>query len=182
MKTSYGLLCALVALSFTCGVRADETDTPTATKPTATKPTATKPTGSSSTSAAKKVTPLHEHPTLVQMLARNNELRRQAGLASQTMSPELCQASQDHAQYMASTRSFSHYVNGSPGSRAQKHGYGGGVRENIAMGYRNVHTTFTGWRNSGGHWANMTSNTSKAGFGYAISASGQGYWVAMYGN
>jgi uncharacterized protein YkwD len=170
MRINCKSLCALTflavtCLALTCELRADEN-----TKK------------GSSSSSAKKVTPLHEHSTLVKMLVRNNELRSQAGLAAQTMSPKLCQAAQDHANYMASTRSFSHYENGSPGSRAQKYGYAGGVRENIAMGYRDVKTTFTGWRNSGGHWASITSNTSKAGFGYAISSSGEGYWVGMYGN
>ena len=167
---NHGLVCALTcAIAFSViGIgEADENE---------------KPSSGSSSTTAKKEMPLHEHPTLVKMLARNNELRTQSGLIVQSMSPELCKAAQDHANYMASTQSFSHYVNGSPESRAEKYGYRGGVRENIAMGYRTVTSAFTGWKNSPGHWANMTSNTSKAGFGYAISPSGQGYWVAMYGN
>ena len=133
------------------------------------------------TPAPKKV-PLHEHPTLVRMLEENNRLRASVGLPPQKISPELTQAAQDHARYMARTGSFSHYSNGGPDGRAARHGFGGLAAENIAMGQPTVRSAFESWRSSGGHWANITSRASVAGFGYAISTNGSGYWVAMYGN
>jgi uncharacterized protein YkwD len=133
------------------------------------------------TPAPKKV-PLHEHPTLVQMLAENNRLRASVGLPSQRMSPELTSAAQDHAWYMARTGAFSHFANGSPSGRAARHGFHGLAAENIAMGHRTVKSVFQGWRSSSGHWANITSGYSLAGFGYAIASDGSGYWVAVYGD
>jgi hypothetical protein len=131
---------------------------------------------------AEELKPLHEHPTLVQMLFRNNELRRQMGLRPHRISPELTKAAQDHANYMAQTGVFSHYANGGPFGRALRHRFfGGGVRENIAMGQGNVSHVFNTWQNSGGHWASIVSNTSEAGFGYALGSGGTPYWVAVYG-
>lgn len=125
---------------------------------------------------------LHEHPTLLRMLARNNELRRRVGLRPHRINPALTKAAQDHAVYMARTGSFSHYSNGGPQGRAARWGFGGGVRENIAMGQHDVGSAFHSWQNSSGHWASIVSGTSEAGFGYAVDRSGRGYWVAVYGN
>lgn len=125
---------------------------------------------------------LHEHPTLLQMLRRNNDLRSRLGLRPHRMSPALTRAAQNHANYMARTGDFNHYSNAGPTGRAQQSGYRGGVLENIAMGYSDVDTAFNGWQNSGAHWANMTSNTTDAGFGYQIGPGGACYWVAVYAN
>lgn len=125
--------------------------------------------------------PLHKSPTLLKMLARNNELRQARGLRPHRINPALTKAAQDHAAYMARTRVFSHYSNGGPGGRAVRHGFGSGVRENIGYGYGNVENMFSTWFNSSGHWANMMSNTADAGFGYAVSPDGTPYWVAVYG-
>ncbi len=134
------------------------------------------------TSAAPKTRPLHEHPTLVRMLEENNRLRAGAGLSPQQMSPELTKAAQDHARYMARTGNFSHEGNRGPQGRATHYGFHGLAGENIAMGQPTVASAFSGWRSSSGHWANITSGTMLAGFGYAIAPDGSTYWVAMYGN
>lgn len=127
--------------------------------------------------------PLHQHPTLIKMLFRSNELRRQHGLRAHRMSPELTKAAQDQANYMAQTGSFSHYNNGGPWGRALRHRFfGGNVLENIAMGQGSVPHVFNTWQNSGGHWASIVSNTDEAGFGYAVGSGGTPYWVAVYGN
>jgi len=125
---------------------------------------------------------LHEHPAIVRMWTQNNVIRRRAGLAVQRLNPELVKAAQFHAVYMARTGDFNHYSNLGPGGRAEKYGYHGGVRENIAMGQGNIASAFDAWVNSSGHWANLTSGTIDAGFGYAVSANGTPYWVAMYAN
>jgi uncharacterized protein YkwD len=126
--------------------------------------------------------PLHEHPTLVKMLEENNRLRATVGLPPQKISAELTKAAQDHAWFMARTGSFSHFSNGGPDGRAARHGFGGLVAENIAMGQRNVRSAFQSWRASGGHWSNIISNNRLAGFGYGLSPNGEKYWVAVYGN
>ena len=126
-------------------------------------------------------TPLHKHPTLVSMLASNNALRASRGMAAHRMSIALTKAAQDHAWYMARTGNFSHQSNGGPMGRARRYGYTGLVRENIASGQIGVAEAFSSWKASGGHWANIVSGTSEAGFGYAIAPDGTTYWVAMYG-
>jgi uncharacterized protein YkwD len=126
--------------------------------------------------------PIHERPVLVRMLDENNRLRQSVGLATHRVSPQLTAAAQDHAEYMARTRQFSHYSNGGPQGRATRHGFDGPVRENIAVGQDNVGTAFRTWHYSSGHWANIRSRTTYAGFGYAISPSGTPYWVAVYAN
>jgi uncharacterized protein YkwD len=125
---------------------------------------------------------LHEHPTLVRMLERNNALRRAVGLPPHRISPALTKAAQDHAWYMARSGAFSHDANGGPMYRAQRYGYRNLVRENIAMGQTSISEAFSGWQSSSGHWANIASGTRDAGFGYAISPDGSRYWVAVYGD
>ncbi len=115
------------------------------------------------------------------MLQENNRLRASVGLPAQKMSPELTNAAQDHANFMAETGSFSHHSNGGPVGRGARYGYNGSLSENIAMGQPTIESAFSSWRNSGGHWRNITSNSTVAGFGFAISADGSCYWVGMYG-
>ena len=154
------VLCSTIAMA--------EDARPTATPASAKTPTATRP--------------LHRHPTLLGMLRRNNDVRRRLGLRPHRINPTLTKAAQDQANYMAQTGQFSHYVNGSPQSRASKYGFRGGVLENIACGTRSVSSTFGMWEGSGGHYASIVSGTTDAGFGYAIAPNGQCYWVGMYSN
>ena len=125
--------------------------------------------------------PVHEREEIVAMWQKNNELRESVGLAPHRLSPVLCKAAQDHAEYMARTGVFDHYANGGPSGRAARYEYSGSVRENIAMGYGSVESAFAGWRSSGGHWASIVSGTQEAGFGYAVSAGGAPYYVGVYG-
>ena len=126
--------------------------------------------------------PLHRHPTLLAMLRRSNLIRRNVGLRPQRINPALTKAAQDHANYMARTGDFSHYTNGGYQYRAQKYGFKGGVRENIAAGFGSVDGAFNTWQASGGHYASIVSGTSEAGFGYAIGPNGGTYWVGVYGS
>jgi uncharacterized protein YkwD len=125
--------------------------------------------------------PLHRHPTLFGMLTRSNNMRRRVGLLPHRMNPALTKAAQDHANYMARTGQFSHYVNGNLQYRANKFGFRGGVRENIAMNGGGLDNAFAMWQGSGAHYASIVSGTSDAGFGYAVSASGTVYYVGLYG-
>lgn len=137
--------------------------------------------GSSTQSqASPQVRPLHRHPTLFGMLTRNNNIRRRIGLRPHRMNPALAAAAQDHANYMAKTGQFSHYTNGSPQTRANKYGFGGGVLENIATG-GGLDNAFVMWQNSGAHYASIVSNTTDAGFGYAVGPNGATYFVGIYG-
>jgi uncharacterized protein YkwD len=122
----------------------------------------------------------HRQPIFLGMLRRNNDIRRRAGLFPHRINPALTAAAQDHANYMARTGQFSHYTNGGPQYRANKFGFRGGVRENIAYGTRSIDGAFNMWQNSGAHYASIVSGTSEAGFGYAVGAGGQVYWVGVY--
>ena len=135
---------------------------------------------STQSDASPQVRPLHRHPTLFGMLTRNNNIRRRIGLRPHRMNPALAAAAQDHANYMARTGQFSHYTNGSPQSRANKYGFGGGVLENIATG-GGPDTAFSMWQGSGAHYASIVSNTTDAGFGYAVGSNGATYFVGIYG-
>jgi len=165
MKATYwmaAVLCASVALADNAA------------------PTAASTGGSTQSDASSGARPLHRHPTLFGMLTRNNNIRRRIGLRPHRMSPALAAAAQDHANFMARTGQFSHYTNGSPQSRANKYGFGGGVLENIATG-GGPDTAFSMWQGSGAHYASIVSNTTDAGFGYAVGPGGATYFVGIYG-
>jgi uncharacterized protein YkwD len=129
---------------------------------------------------AQKSRPFHRQPIFLGMLRRNNDIRRRAGLFPHRINPALTAAAQDHANYMARTGQFSHYTNGGPQYRANKFGFRGGVRENIAYGTASVDGAFNMWQNSGAHYASIVSGTTEAGFGYAVGSGGQVYWVGVY--
>ncbi len=171
MRSTYWMVAVLVA---TVALADDAATTKTAV---------TSANGSSAgqDQAAPRTRPLHRHPTLFSMLVRSNNLRRRAGLWPHRMNPALVAAAQDHANFMAQTGQFSHYVNAGPQGRASKYGYAGGVRENIATG-GNVDTAFGMWTASGAHYASIVSGTTDAGFGYAVGPSGATYFVGLYGS
>src|SRR5687767_2482125 len=121
--------------------------------------------------------PLYQHPTMVTMLQRSNSIRGRVGLRSHRLNPALCQAAQNHANYMAQSGVFSHDTNGGYVYRARRFGFRGNVRENIGWNYANTEQVFAGWQSSGAHYAAIASpETTEAGFGVARSASGQTYW------
>lgn len=132
--------------------------------------------------AAAAPVPLHQQQTMVTMLNRSNGIRARVGLRGHRLNPALCQAAQNHAEYMAATGSFSHDTNLGYVGRARRFGFRGNVRENIGWNYANVDSAFAGWQGSGGHYAAIASaETTEAGFGYAKSRTGQTYWVSVYG-
>ncbi len=127
--------------------------------------------------------PLYQQPTMVTMLQRSNGIRGRVGLRGHRLNPALCQAAQNHAEYMAATGSFSHDTNLGYVGRARRFGFRGNVRENIGWNYATIDSAFAGWQGSGGHYAAIVSpETTEAGFGYAKSRNGQTYWVSVYGS
>lgn len=200
MRTSFGLAALLLAPAlFVAVASADEAQSPAPAQPaaqpaaaqSATQADSAKPAeGDASTAGTqssgeqsaegerKRI--FHRQPIFLGMLRRNNDIRRRVGLFPHRINPALTAAAQDHANYMARTGQFSHYVNGGPQSRANKFGFRGGVRENIAYGTRSIDGAFNMWQNSGAHYASIVSGTSEAGFGYAVGSGGQVYWVGLY--
>jgi uncharacterized protein YkwD len=179
MANRFPTLLAALIVCLAASNRAFAEQTVAATTATATMATAATPTPA----AAPKPLQLHEHPTLVAMWQRNNQLRASAGRPPVAMSPTLTKAAQDHAWFMANSGQFSHEGNGGMVGRVRK--YGGthsSLSENIAWNQQSVVGVFQSWQNSPGHWSNICSNCREAGFGYAVGRNGQTYWVAVFGS
>jgi len=123
---------------------------------------------------------LKNHITIKKMRQESDRIRQDAGKKEQVLNEELCKAAQGHAEYMAEHGNMSHYINGSPSSRAKDAGWKGGfVTENIAYGQRSIKSVFSVWRNSGGHYANMIGRYDRCGFGMARRGN-LIYWCAVY--
>ena len=123
---------------------------------------------------------LKNHITIKKMRQESNRIRQEAGKPEQELDEELCKAAQGHAEYMAEQGNMSHYINGTPSSRAKDAGWKGGfVTENIARGQRSIKSVFSVWRNSSGHYANMTGRYDRCGFGMARRGN-MIYWCAVY--
>lgn len=134
------------------------------------------------TEPAPKARPLHQHPALFMMLQKSNHIRRHNGLRPHRMNPILCLAAQDQARYMARTGEFDHYVNDGPQWRARKYGFRSGVWEILAMNGNSMDGAFRQWVASPAHYeAMLERDTTDAGFGYAVSEDGWGYFVGVYG-
>jgi uncharacterized protein YkwD len=112
---------------------------------------------------------LHEHPTLVRMVERNNQLRIQNGLPAHQVSPHLTMLAQKHAEWMAQTGSFVHNYN---------HGY----PEIIYWNARSISSAFSGWMNSSPHRGIILSRNACVGYGFAIGRNVLTYWCGLFVN
>ncbi|WP_141698966.1 CAP domain-containing protein, partial [Candidatus Marithrix sp. Canyon 246] len=122
-----------------------------------------------------------------ELLRLTNLERQKAGVAALSLSNQLNQAAQNHADDMARNNYFSHTgLNGSkPWDRAKAAGYNDSyVGENIAAGNTSPADVIQGWMNSQGHRENiLNSNYTEIGFGYSHLDSSQyrHYWVQVFG-
>ena len=122
-----------------------------------------------------------------ELLRFTNLERQKAGVAALSLSSQLNQAAQNHADDMTKNNYFSHTgLNGSkPSDRAKATGYNYSyVGENIAAGHSTPAETIKQWMNSQGHRENiLNSNYREIGFGYSYSDSSKyrHYWVQVFG-
>jgi uncharacterized protein YkwD len=122
-----------------------------------------------------------------ELLTLTNAERQKYNLAPLTLSSQLGQAAQGHADDMANNNYFSHTgLNGSSVSdRVRATGYSyRSVGENIAAGQRTPSEVVQGWMNSPGHRANiLNSGYTQIGFGYSNQGSSTygTYWVQVFG-
>jgi len=122
-----------------------------------------------------------------ELLRLTNAERQNAGLPALTLSSQLGQAAQNHAEDMANNNYFSHDgLNGSTaGDRIRVTGYSYRAwGENISVWRATPSETIQGWMNSEGHRKNILgSNFTEIGFGYAYSQSSDygHYWVQVFG-
>ncbi len=115
-----------------------------------------------------------------------NEYRMMMGLRAVKIHERLVRAARGHSRHMRVNGYFAHNVppgknqtksNVTPGARAKKQGYGGGVGENIAMGTPTGRDAFWAWFGSSGHHRNMLSRWTEMGAG----RSGGVYWTQLFG-
>ena len=128
-----------------------------------------------------------------QMLSSLNTMRADKGLKPLKLCSTLNKSAQDYAREMATQNFYAHEgKDGStPGERIQIAGYrwqssntSAGIAENIAAGQGSVQQVMKDWRNSTGHYKNMTgSKFVHVGFGMAGSAKStyKKYWVQNFG-
>lgn len=107
-----------------------------------------------------------------QVVALVNSMRAGLGLSPWTVDPLLTYAAQSHANWIVSTGQYGHTGEGgsTPQDRALAAGYAGSVAENYVAG---TGLTPAGavdwWRNSGIHYATLTSSAQHVGVGVARS-------------
>ena len=117
-----------------------------------------------------------------------NDYRASLGVAPLVTTQLLNQVAYDHSLDMATNNYFDHNdLSGqSPFVRMNNAGYkGGAMAENIAAGNATAAATFTQWKNSPGHDANMRSASYKAiGIGVACNSAAtyNCYWTTDFGD
>jgi len=128
-----------------------------------------------------------------QMLSSLNTMRADKGLKPLKLCSTLNKAAQDYAREMATQNFYAHEgKDGStPGERIQSAGYrwrssntSAGIAENIAAGQGSVKEVMKGWKNSTGHFKNMTgSKFTHVGFGMVENQKSafKKYWVQNFG-
>ena len=128
-----------------------------------------------------------------QMLTSLNAIRADNGLKPLIMCKSLTQAAQNYAKTMATQDFLSHEGrDGSTmGQRIQNAGYkwrnsstSSGIAENIAAGQGSVKAVMKDWKNSAGHFENMTNSKLRhVGFGMSTNQKSRykKYWVQNFG-
>ncbi|MDT8304839.1 MAG: LysM peptidoglycan-binding domain-containing protein [Anaerolineae bacterium] len=127
--------------------------------------------------------PATQSAPAVEILSLVNQLRAEHGLPPYQFNGTLAIAAQNHANWMASTVTYSHTQdNGStPQTRANAAGYNGFVSE-IIVGGSNMSPAqgLIWWRNSSLHYSNMVSSRySEAGAAFATSGSQNMYVIVI---
>jgi len=121
------------------------------------------------------------HETIKIMFSQNNLIRKVYGKMPQKIDNRLCNAAQNHAEYMARHSNMSHDINGTPSARAMRFGWHNNqVYENIAYGQITIREVFTDWVHSPTHYKSMMADCDCCGFGLAYSKHDVIYWCVLY--
>lgn len=112
-----------------------------------------------------------------------SEYRRNNGLGSVAIDPELMKAAETQSQAMATRNKLDHDVVGPFAKRLKASGFDAskGV-ENISAGYHTMAEAFSGWRDSPSHRANMlASGVTKMGISaiYAPNSKYKVFWTMI---
>jgi uncharacterized protein YkwD len=131
--------------------------------------------------------PLEGPAAAQRVLELTNVERRNAGLGTLVLSPQLNDAAQGYAQVLAGGDCFAHTCGPVPdfGVRFRDAGYTGwsSIAENIAAGYATPDDVVAGWMASPGHRQNiLTPGFTEMGVG-VVSGSGKfgTYWAEAFG-
>jgi uncharacterized protein YkwD len=131
--------------------------------------------------------PVAENEVASQVVSLTNLERSRAGLAPLREDEQLMRAAQIHAEQMASARLMAHDIPGAryPTLQSRLAGVGYTYRssgENISWNQPTARAALTSWMRSPAHRSNMLSTTfTEMGAGYATDASGQAYYVQVFG-
>jgi uncharacterized protein YkwD len=113
-----------------------------------------------------------------------NEYRIMMGRAPVKIEERLVRAARGHSRHMNQNGYFDHNAPAqfpelaTPGHRARRQGYGGGVGENIAWGTPTGRDAFWGWFGSSGHHRNMLNrNWTEMGAGRSVPS----HWTQLFG-
>lgn len=117
-----------------------------------------------------------------------NDYRAQYGRAPLRLTKTLAAAANHHSVDMANKNYFSHTLSGgvtwSQNIRNHGYTYSTTTAENIAAGSATASQTFTQWKNSSGHRANMLNASFRAigiGRAYGSSSTYKWYWTTTFG-
>ena len=113
-----------------------------------------------------------------QVVALVNSLRASLGLSAWTVDPTLMAVAQNHANWMVATGQYGHTGEGgsTPQDRALAAGYAGSVAENWVAGPGMTPAgAVDWWRNSGIHYATLTSTAQHVGVGVVRGSRGTVY-------
>ncbi len=148
-------------------------------------PAAPLPRGSStSTPATPPTTRASVAGSIVDLTNRERSI---AGVPALAREARLMQAAQIHADQMAAAKRMDHVLEGARYptlvTRLAAVGYRyGATAENISWNQPTANAAVAGWIRSAGHRTNMLSTLyTEMGAGYATDASGQSYYVQVFG-
>lgn len=113
-----------------------------------------------------------------QVVALVNSLRASLGLSAWTVDPILMAVAQNHVNWMVATGQYGHTGEGgsTPQDRALAAGYAGSVAENWVAGPGMTPAgAVDWWRNSGIHYATLTSTAQHVGVGVVRGSRGTVY-------
>ena len=117
-----------------------------------------------------------------------NNYRASKGLKAMRFTKTLGASAEHHSVDMANKNYFSHTLSGGItwSTNIKNHGYTFNTYrgENIAAGNSSASATFSQWKNSAGHNANMLNPAYTAigiGRGYNVNAKYDWYWTTTFG-
>lgn len=123
--------------------------------------------------------------TAAELLKAHNAQREQRGLKVYTWNPQLQEAAQKHADYMARVGRMAHFGigDGTPWSRIEAAGYAySSAGENVAGDFRGIDSVMSAWMGSPGHRAAILSGSyTEFGGAVAIGSDGSRYWTTDFG-